>query len=276
MKLNIKQIFLFASLLTLFVTGFISGQSQKKEVISDNNQNPSISISPSSNGLRVKSFVLKVVDGDTIDVLINGKSQAVRLIGIDTPEVVDPRKPVQCFGEQASQKAKSILGGKNIFLESDPSQRDKDKYQRLLRYIYLEDGTNFNLMMIMQGFAHEYTYNLPYKYQSEFKAAQKTARQKGIGLWSPDTCSGNTGMSSTAIKTSESNSVSQAGDQSSLSQGTSSAVLNYKPTGVYSCDCSKLCGQIKTCDEAYYQLQNCGCSARDSDGDGIPCESLCK
>jgi hypothetical protein len=116
--------------------------------------------------------------------------------------------------------------------------------------------------MISQGFAHEYTYNLPYKYQSEFKSAQNSAMSKNLGLWSPDTCSGNTGSPATQI-TQETPAPTVAGS-------------SYKPTGTYVCNCSKLCSQIATCDEAYYQLQNCGCSARDSDGDGIPCETVCR
>src|SRR3990167_6162374 len=97
--------------------------------------------------------VVRVVDGDTLAVEMNGKSVKVRLIGLDTPETVDPRKPVQCFGKEASAKAKELLTGKSIRLEKDASQGEYDKYGRLLAY----------------GYGHEYTYNLPYKYQKEFK-----------------------------------------------------------------------------------------------------------
>ena len=135
--------------------------------------------------------VVSIVDGDTIKVSINGETKTVRLIGIDTPEVVDPRSPVQCFGKEASDKAKYILTNKIVRLESDPTQGDLDKYQRLLRYVFLEDGTFFNKIMIEQGYANEYTYNLPYKYQSEFKAAAEAARVGQLGLWNPVTCNGN-------------------------------------------------------------------------------------
>ncbi|MFA6273647.1 MAG: thermonuclease family protein [Candidatus Paceibacterota bacterium] len=138
-----------------------------------------------------KSFysVVKVVDGDTIDVSINGKTERLRLIGINTPETVDPRKPVECFGVEASNKAKSLLSNKKVGLESDPSQGERDKYDRLLRYVYLEDGTNFNLLMIKEGYAYEYTYDLPYRYQTNFKEAQKYAQDNKLGLWG-DTCDG--------------------------------------------------------------------------------------
>ncbi len=132
--------------------------------------------------------VVKVIDGDTVDVSIDGKVERLRLIGIDTPETVDPRKPVQCFGVEASNKAKTTLTGKKVYLESDNTQGERDKYDRLLGYVFLEDGTNFNLLMIKEGYAYEYTYDLPYKYQSEFKSAQKSAELEKKGLWASGVC----------------------------------------------------------------------------------------
>lgn len=141
---------------------------------------------------KLREFkVVKVVDGDTLDVHINGKTERLRLIGIDTPETVDPRKKVQCFGKEASNKAKEMLEGQFVVLESDESQGERDKYKRLLRYVFLPDGTNFNLYMIAEGYAHEYTYDQSYKYQAEFKQAQKFATENKKGLWSSFTCSGN-------------------------------------------------------------------------------------
>lgn len=138
---------------------------------------------------KVELFpVVSIVDGDTIKVDINGIVEIIRLIGIDTPEVVDPRKPVECFGVEASNKAKEILAGQSVRLEADPTQGDRDSYGRLLRYVFLSDGRNFNKLMIEQGYAHEYTYNLPYKYQTEFKQAENYARENKLGLWAPDAC----------------------------------------------------------------------------------------
>ena len=128
--------------------------------------------------------VVRIIDGDTIDVQINNKMETVRLIGIDSPEIVDPRIPVQCFGSEASNYAKEILNNQTVKLEVDPTQGERDKYGRLLRFVFLPDGTNFNKLMISQGYAHEYTYKSnPYKYQSEFKNSEKEAREKGLGLW---------------------------------------------------------------------------------------------
>jgi micrococcal nuclease len=134
--------------------------------------------------------VLRVVDGDTIVVSIGGKSETVRLIGIDTPETVDPRKAVQCFGKEASDKTKELLAGQRVMLEKDPSQGERDKYGRLLAYVYRSDGLSINKYLVEQGYAHEYTYNAPYKYQAEFKAAEAEARQQGSGLWAPGACNG--------------------------------------------------------------------------------------
>ncbi len=117
--------------------------------------------------------VVRVVDGDTVDVRLDGQVARLRLIGIDTPETVDPRKPVQCFGREASAKAHELLDGQTITVEADTTQDDVDRYGRLLRYIWLPDGRLFNQEMIGQGYAFEYTYRVPYKYQAEFKQAER-------------------------------------------------------------------------------------------------------
>jgi micrococcal nuclease len=131
--------------------------------------------------------VTRVVDGDTIVVTVPGSTEKVRLIGVDTPETVDPRKPVQCFGLEASNFTKSLLANKTVRLESDPSQGNKDKYGRLLRYVFLSD-INVNEELIAQGYGHEYTYDTPYKYQTEFKNAERLARESKKGLWADGVC----------------------------------------------------------------------------------------
>ena len=136
--------------------------------------------------------VTKVVDGDTIKVDINGTIETLRLIGLDTPETVDPRKPVECFGIEASNRAKSLLEGQKVALEADPTQGDKGRYNRLLKYVFLDDGRNYNKLMISEGYAYEYTYNTPYKYQAEFKQAEREAREAKRGLWADDACTDET------------------------------------------------------------------------------------
>jgi len=131
--------------------------------------------------------VVKVIDGDTIEVYLNGKIQKVRMLGINTPETVDPRKPVECFGIEASNKLREILEGKIVRLEEDKSQDNYDKFDRALRYVFL-DNENINFKMVNEGYAFEYTYKKPYKFQKEFKEAEKNAHEKSIGLWNNETC----------------------------------------------------------------------------------------
>jgi micrococcal nuclease len=146
-------------------------------------------------------LITNVVDGDTFDVNINGTTEGIRLIGMDTPELKDPRKPVQCFAAEASAKAKELLLNKKVKLVADPTQDNRDKYDRLLRYTYREDGLFFNKWMVENGYAFEYTYDIPYQFQQEFKAAELSARNGQLGLWSPDTCNGSTELKTIATNT---------------------------------------------------------------------------
>lgn len=134
--------------------------------------------------------VLRVVDGDTIDIEKDGAKIRLRLIGINSPESVDPRRPVECFGKEASKHASTLLTGTSVTIESDASQGALDKYGRTLAYVILSDGKNFNEQMIRDGYAYEYTYHIPYKYQSLFKEAERDAQSHARGLWATSTCSG--------------------------------------------------------------------------------------
>jgi micrococcal nuclease len=134
--------------------------------------------------------VVKVIDGDTVDVMRDGQRTRLRLIGIDTPETVDPRKPVQCFGKEASRHAHELLDGQTVALELDPSQGKLDRYGRTLAYLWLPDGRNFGETMIRDGYAHEYRYARAYTYESSFKRAEVAARESGAGLWAAETCGG--------------------------------------------------------------------------------------
>jgi micrococcal nuclease len=140
--------------------------------------------------------VARVVDGDTIKV---STGVTLRLIGMDTPETVDPRKPVQCFGPEASTRAHELLDNTSVSLEYDSTQGRLDRYGRTLAYVWMSDGRLYNQLMIEDGFAHEYTYSAPYKYQAAFIAAQQDARQTARGLWSPATCAGDTATPTSGI-----------------------------------------------------------------------------
>ena len=175
-KKSLSKIIYLVVLLALFVYGLISGEDTLAPVNLESGY----------------ALVDQVVDGDTIRIKTgDGKDEAIRLIGIDTPETRDPRKPVQCFGREASAKTKELLLGKKVKLEADPTQDERDKYHRLLRYVILEDGTNINQYLIEEGFAHEYTYESnPYRYQKDFLAAENRAREAGKGFWDKQSCAG--------------------------------------------------------------------------------------
>ncbi len=229
---------------------------------------PTLSIKNSMTPTKLTGVtykVAKVVDGDTINVLVDGKSRPIRLIGIDTPETVDPRKSVQCFGKEASNKTKELLTGKSVVLEEDPTQGDTDKYNRLLRFVFLEDGTHINKLLISEGYAHEYTYQgNPYKYQSEFIQAQTQARENKKGLWADNACASSTQV---PIRT----------ETPKPTMYSSPIILQTKApsSSGFSCNCSKFCDAMTSCEEAYFQLNECGCTKRDGDYDGVPCESIC-
>lgn len=138
--------------------------------------------------------VISVTDGDTIRIDYNGTSTPLRIMGIDTPETVDSRTDIECFGPEATRYLMNLLSGESVRIESDPTQDDLDKYGRLLRYVYL-DNEDVGLKMIEGGYASEYTYNLPYKNQSKYKAAEASARQNKKGQWADGIC-GNTNASS--------------------------------------------------------------------------------
>ena len=120
---------------------------------------------------------IRVIDGDTIE--LDG-GEKVRLIGVDTPETKDPRKPVEYFGQEAYEFTKKLIEGKKVRLEYD--QNKIDKYGRTLAYVFLEDGTFVNVEIIRQGYGFAYT-KYPFKYLEEFRAFEREARENRRGLW---------------------------------------------------------------------------------------------
>ena len=115
--------------------------------ISDSRLNPDISSEVLGTDTTVYT-VSSIVDGDTIKISDSWDQYTIRLIGIDTPETKDPRKEVECFGEEATLHLTKLIENQNLILKSDSTQDDIDRYGRLLRYVFLEDGTNINLEMI--------------------------------------------------------------------------------------------------------------------------------
>ena len=128
-------------------------------------------------GLAAAQRVERVVDGDTIIV---GGVGRVRLIGVDTPESVDPRRPVEFFGEEASAFTRRLVEGKRVRLAYDWERTDR--YGRTLAYVYLPDGTFLNAEIIRQGYGHAYT-RFPFEHLERFRQLEREARQTGRGLW---------------------------------------------------------------------------------------------
>ena len=126
---------------------------------------------------------IRVVDGDTLLADISGTQEHVRLIGIDTPETVDPRRPVQCFGKEASRRLHELLpDGTALRLERGAEARDK--YGRLLAYVHRADDDLFvNLALVRDGFAVILTIPPNVEFSGEFRAAERDARAANRGLW---------------------------------------------------------------------------------------------
>ena len=136
---------------------------------------------PSIPSTAEKALVARVIDGDTIQ-LADGRK--VRLIGVDTPETVHPQKEVEYYGKEASDFTKSMLEGKEVYLEYDI--QPTDKYGRTLAYIWLSDGTLFNELLVLKGFAQVATFPPNVKYVERFTAAQKQAIEANAGLWAKE------------------------------------------------------------------------------------------
>ncbi|MEK3988563.1 thermonuclease family protein [Robertmurraya sp. FSL R5-0851] len=150
----------------------------------NNNQNSSLLGKEITNpeGLKlISANVTNVVDGDTIDVMINNKEERVRLLLIDTPETKHPSKPVQPYGPEASEFTKKALLGKQVKLEKDISERDR--YGRILAYVWL-DGKMHNEALIEKGLARVATFPPDIKYVDPFLDLQQQAQINGIGIWS--------------------------------------------------------------------------------------------
>lgn len=130
-----------------------------------------------------EGFCEEVVDGDTIVVVQDGKDVHIRLIGVDTPETKDPRKPVQYFGKEASRFTTENVRGKKVTLQLDPHMNAVDRYGRTLAYVYVEDVL-INEEIIRRGFGHAYVkYPFDPKMMDRFRDAERDAREHKRGLW---------------------------------------------------------------------------------------------
>lgn len=235
----------------------------------EENPSPTPTFAPQTapaNKNIVLARVTEVVDGDTIKVdLGNGNIKTVRYIGIDTPETVDPRKTVQCFGKEASAKNKELVGGGTVGLEKDVSETDK--YGRLLRYVYMGD-LFINQELVAQGYAHASSYPPDIKYQNKLNASQQQARAANKGLW---------GACNTSSPTPTPKPVTT---NSGTTTGGSTGTTNTQTNNTYSGG-DKDCKDFSTQAEAQAYFNSKGGSATNNvdrldgnDHDGKVCESL--
>jgi len=199
-------------------------------------------------------WVKRVVDGDTIE-LDNGET--VRYIGMDAPEVKDGGE-IECYANESKERNKELVEGKRVKMEKDVS--DKDKYDRLLRYVYV-DGKMVNELLVREGFASVATYSPDVKNKNILIEAERLAREEAAGLWS-DRCV----VKEVVIK--KIPTITQEKTKAVLPAATSAV-------GGWGCDCKKTCAQM-SCEEAQYQLNTCGCKARDGNKDGMACDNNCR
>lgn len=127
---------------------------------------------------KVSSFV----DGDTIVVDMSGHQETIRFIGVDTPETHKPNTPVQCYGPDAAAFTKNLIGYNRVRLQADPLDTNRDRYNRLLRYIYLSDGRLVEEEIIKNGYGFAYT-SFPFEKKQHFIELETIARQSRVGLW---------------------------------------------------------------------------------------------
>lgn len=127
--------------------------------------------------------VVRVIDGDTFKAKNNEQEITVRLVGIDTPETHNPNVPIQCYGKEATSELTSLISGRQVRLEYDSLQGDKDRYGRTLAYVYTDSGLFVNAELVRLGFAHAYT-KIESDYLIQFQELENRARQSGLGLWS--------------------------------------------------------------------------------------------
>lgn len=220
-----------------------------------------------------KATVTRVIDGDTI----HAGGHKIRIIGLDAPESKHPRKPVECFSSEATNRMSELVSGKTVYLVADPSQDSVDKYKRKLFYVYLEDGTNVAYQMIKDGYAHEYTYNSnPHRWQKQFKDAQNDARSNKRGLWGDETCAGD--KTSVAEKKAQAENERRAAESAAAaerqrqqqvrSQAAPSASAP-SPSGIR----FRNCKEARAAGYSHMRRGEPGYSeGLDRDGDGIACD----
>jgi micrococcal nuclease len=224
-----------------------------------------------TNNNLISAKITKVVDGDTMHVVFNEagkvKEETIRLLLVDTPESVDPEKPVQPFALDASKYAKDTLSDKDVKLEIDVSERDK--YGRLLCYLYIGDKM-FNEMLLENGYARvAYVFPPNVKYVDKFREIQKTAQLKGINIWSVENYAQEDGFHEGIVKTKVSPSPTPQPIATPIPEPKVETNSGSNNSNVY----YKNCTEAKAAGAYNIKRGEPGYSSKlDRDNDGIACE----
>ena len=172
----------------------VTGPTPSPTLTASASESPSPSVAPTTSPTTdptptleptpapLAGTVVEVVDGDTVRVELPTGIETVRIIGIDTPEVVHPSQPEACFGAEASAFAKDTLDGQAVTLELDPTQDERDRYDRLLAHVHVGDSL-YAAEAIAAGYGIHYVYERPSIHADELDAAAETAHDANAGIW---------------------------------------------------------------------------------------------
>ena len=180
-RTGIRHVLVLCALLlaALAVVSFVRGGELVSEIPAS--VGVGMSASPSGDG-RVAASVERVVDGDTIVVVLDGTSERVRLLNIDTPESVDPDREVECLGPEAADYLEGLLPvGLEVTLAFDIERRDR--YDRLLAAVFTPDGTLVNAQVAAAGFADVVVFGANDRFEPDIRAAVERAQDAGLGIW---------------------------------------------------------------------------------------------
>jgi micrococcal nuclease len=216
--------------------------------------------------------VNRVIDGDTLEIIYgDNKKETIRLLLVDTPETVHPTTPVQPFGPEASQYAKDTLADKKVQIELDVS--DRDKYGRLLAYVWIEDRM-FNELLLEQGLARvAYIYPPNVKYVDQFRDVQKKAQLAGMGIWSIENYALEDGFAEgVAIDSMPGGGASKAA-RSSATNSAGKVAVKESDKPAESAIVYANCKEVRAAGKAPLRKGEPGYNSKlDGDGDGIACE----
>lgn len=226
---------------------------------------PPIVQAPIFNIWDIECKVVGVSDGDTFTCLDDSNTQIkVRMNQIDAPE------SGQDFGKVAKQTLSDYIYGQRVGL----SVSGADKYSRTLAEVYrLSDEQNINKLMVRDGMAWAYQ---EYLTDYEYTSLESAARSSGVGLWAHPNPVYPSAWRSSAKTTSNATATPKQSPAPKKTATKSNQVVKQPNNGAGRCGVKKTCGQMSSCAEARYFLNTCGLSKLDNDGDGTPCESLCR